>query len=234
MGDATLETGMRLLVAEDDRKVASFIRQGLEEEGYAVEVAADGAVALDLLLGGPPFDLVILDVMLPRYDGFQVLKRLRERRVETPVLVLTARDTVPDRVAGLDLGADDYLTKPFAFDEFLARVRALLRRGHGRRVALLRVTDLTLDPATREVTRGNRKVDLTVREYALLEFLMRNVGRVQTRSMLTEHVWGLSFDTESNVVDVYVGYLRRKVDGPGEQRLIHTIRGAGYVLRAGL
>ena len=234
MGDATLETGMRLLVAEDDRKVASFIRQGLEEEGYAVEVAADGAVALDLLLGSPPFDLVILDVMLPRYDGFQVLKRLRERRVETPVLVLTARDTVPDRVTGLDLGADDYLTKPFAFDEFLARVRALLRRGHGRRVALLRVTDLTLDPATREVTRGNRKVDLTVREYALLEFLMRNVGRVQTRSMLTEHVWGLSFDPESNVVDVYVGYLRRKVDGPGEERLIHTIRGAGYVLRAGL
>jgi heavy metal response regulator len=222
---------MRLLVAEDDRKVASFIRQGLEEEGYVVEVAPDGAAALDLLLGGPPFDLVVLDVMLPRHDGFAVLKRLRERRIETPVLFLTARDTVPDRVAGLDLGADDYLTKPFSFDELLARIRALLRRGHGQRSSRLNVADLSLDPATREVTRGPRKVELTVREYALLEFLMRNVGRVQTRSMLTEHVWGLNFDPESNVVDVYVGYLRRKVDGPGEQRLIHTIRGAGYVLR---
>jgi DNA-binding response OmpR family regulator len=234
MGGATLEATMRLLVAEDDRKVASFIRQGLEEEGYAVEVAPDGAAALDTLLAGPPFDLVVLDVMLPRQDGFSVLKRMRERRIETPVLFLTARDTVPDRVAGLDLGADDYLTKPFSFDELLARIRALLRRGHGQRSSRLRVTDLTLDPATREVTRGARKVELTVREYALLEFLMRNVGRVQTRSMLTEHVWGLNFDPESNVVDVYVGYLRRKVDGPGEQRLIHTIRGAGYVLRDGV
>ena len=224
---------MRLLVAEDDRKVASFIRQGLEEEGYAVEVAPDGATALDLVLASPPFDLVVLDVMLPRQDGFSVLKRMRERRIETPVLFLTARDTVPDRVAGLDLGADDYLTKPFSFDELLARIRALLRRGHGRRVPLLHVSDLTLDPATREVTRGSRKVELTLREFALLEFLMRNVGRVQSRSMLTEHVWGLNFDPESNVVDVYVGYLRRKVDGPGDLRLIHTVRGAGYVLRDG-
>jgi DNA-binding response OmpR family regulator len=222
---------MRLLVAEDDRKVASFIRQGLEEEGYAVEVAPDGAVALDLILGGPPFDLVILDILLPRRDGFAVLRTLREHRIETPVLFLTARDTVPDRVAGLDLGADDYLTKPFAFDELLARVRALLRRGQGRRAPLLKVADLTLDPATREVTRGDRKIGLTVREYALLEYLMRHAGRVQTRPMLAEHVWGLDFDPESNVVDVYVGYLRRKVDGPGERRLIHTMRGAGYVLR---
>jgi two-component system, OmpR family, copper resistance phosphate regulon response regulator CusR len=224
---------MRLLVAEDDRKVASHIRQGLEEEGYAVEVAPDGTAALDLLLGGPPFDVVILDVMLPRQDGFAVLRKLREGRIDTPVLFLTARDTIPDRVAGLDLGADDYLTKPFSFDELLARIRALLRRGGGRRVPLLQVSDLTLDPATREVTRGTRKVELTVREFALLEFLMRNVGRVQSRSMLTEHVWGLNFDPESNVVDVYVGYLRRKVDGPGELRLIHTVRGAGYVLRDG-
>ena len=222
---------MRLLVAEDDRKVASFIRQGLEEEGYVVEVAPDGAVALDRLLGGPGFDLVILDILLPRKDGFAVLRALRERRIETPVLILTARDTVPDRVAGLDLGADDYLTKPFAFDELLARVRALLRRGQGRRLPLLKVGDLALDPATREVTRGDRKIELTVREYALLEYLMRHAGRVQTRPMLTEHVWGLDFDPESNVVDVYVGYLRRKIDGPGERRLIHTMRGAGYVLR---
>jgi DNA-binding response OmpR family regulator len=221
---------MRLLVAEDDRKVASFIRQGLQEEGYAVEVAPDGAAALDLILGGSRFDLVILDVLLPRRDGFAVLRTLRERRIETPVLFLTARDTVPDRVAGLDLGADDYLTKPFAFDELLARVRALLRRGQGQRVPLLRVADLTLDRATRAVTRGDRKIGLTVREYALLEYLMRHAGRVQTRPMLAEHVWGLDFDPESNVVDVYVGYLRRKVDGPGERRLIHTLRGAGYVL----
>src|SRR5262245_55445947 len=158
MGDATLEATMRLLVAEGDRTVASFMRQGPVEEGYAVEVAPDGAAALDLLLEGPSFDLVVLDLMLPRQDGFTVLQRLRERRIETPVLFLTARDTVPDRVAGLDLGADDYLTKPFAFDELLARVRALLRRGHGRRVARLRVTDLTLDPATREVTRRSRKL----------------------------------------------------------------------------
>ncbi|HEY8202510.1 MAG TPA: response regulator transcription factor [Actinomycetota bacterium] len=222
---------MRLLVAEDDRKVASFIRQGLGEEGYAVEVAPDGAAALDLILGGPPFDLVILDVLLPRRDGFAVLRTLREHRIETPVLFLTARDTIPDRVAGLDLGADDYLTKPFAFDELLARVRALLRRGQGRHLPLLKVADLTLDPATREVTRGDRKIGLTVREYALLEYLMRHAGRVQTRPMLAEHVWGLDFDPESNVVDVYVGYIRRKIDGPGERRLIHTIRGAGYVLR---
>ena len=231
MDGATLDAGMRLLVAEDDRKVASFIRQGLEEEGYAVEIAPDGAAALDLILGGPRFDLVILDVLLPRQDGFAVLRTLREHRIETPVLFLTARDTIPDRVAGLDLGADDYLTKPFAFDELLARVRALLRRGQGRHAPLLKVADLTLDPATREVTRGDRKIGLTVREYALLEYLMRHAGRVQTRPMLAEHVWGLDFDPESNVVDVYVGYIRRKIDGPGERRLFHTIRGAGYVLR---
>ena len=223
---------MRLLVAEDDRKVASFLRQGLEEEGYAVEVARDGAAALDLILADPPFDLVILDVMMPRRDGFAVLKSVRERRIDTPVLVLTARDAVPDRVTGLNLGADDYLTKPFSFDELLARVRALLRRGQGRRLPLLQVADLALDPATREATRGTRRIELTAREYALLERLMRHAGRVQTRAALTEHVWGLTFAPESNVVDVYVGYLRRKVDGPGERRLIHTLRGAGYVLRA--
>jgi len=222
---------MRLLVAEDDRKVASFLRQGLEEEGYAVEVARDGAAALDLILADPPFDLVILDVMMPRRDGFAVLKSVRERRIDTPVLVLTARDSVADKVRGLDLGADDYLTKPFSFDEFLARVRALLRRGAAPG-PVLRVADLTLDPSTREVRRGSRRITLTVREHALLEYFMRNAGRVLTRPMLAEHVWGLDFDAESNIVDVYVGYLRRKIDGLGEARLLHTVRGAGYVLRA--
>ena len=223
---------MRVLVAEDERKVANFIRQGLEEEGHTVEVAEDGAEALDRLLASLPYDLVVLDVMLPRRDGFSVLKALRDKRVSTPVLLLTARDAVADKVAGLDLGADDYLTKPFAFDEFLARVRALLRRQAGQAAPALRLEDLTLDPATRGVSRGSRSIGLTTREFALLEYFMRNAGRVLTRPMIAEHVWGVDFDRESNVIDVYVGYLRRKIDGPGERPLLHTVRGAGYVLRA--
>ena len=223
---------MRVLVVEDERKVANFIRQGLEEEGHTVEVAEDGAEALDRLLAGLPYDLVVLDVMLPRRDGLSVLKALRDNRVSTPVLLLTARDGVADKVAGLDLGADDYLTKPFAFDEFLARVRALLRRQAGQAAPALRLEDLTLDPATRGVSRGSRSIGLTTREFALLEYFMRNAGRVLTRPMIAEHVWAVDFDRESNVIDVYVGYLRRKIDGPGERPLLHTVRGAGYVLRA--
>jgi DNA-binding response OmpR family regulator len=222
---------MRILVVEDERKVASFIRQGLEEEGYAVDVAADGAAAVDLALGGIPYDLIVLDIMLPKRDGFAVLRALREHRMTAPVLVLTARDRVPDRVAGLDLGADDYLTKPFVFEEFLARIRALLRRATAQRTPTLQLADLRLDPATRRVTRGARTITLTAREYALLEYFLRNVGRVLTRPMLAEHVWGIDFDPESNVIDVYVGYLRRKVDLPGETRLCHTPRGTGYVMR---
>jgi DNA-binding response OmpR family regulator len=222
---------MRVLVVEDERKVASFIRQGLQEEGYTVEVAPDGAVASDLILAGPPYDLIVLDVMLPRQDGFSVLKGMRSRRIETPVLLLTARDSVADKVRGLDLGADDYLSKPFSFEEFLARVRALLRRGQGQRAPVLRLADLTLDPATREVARGARRVTLTTREYALLEYFLRNPGRVLTRPMLAEHVWGLDFDPESNIIDVYVGYVRRKIDGEGERKLLHTVRGAGYVMK---
>ena len=222
---------MRILVVEDERKVASFIRQGLAEEGHTVEVAADGETALDLVQAGPPYDLIVLDLMLPKVDGFAILKAVRDQRVTTPVLVLTARDSVADKVRGLDLGADDYLTKPFSFDEFLARVRALLRRGAAA-VPVLSVADLTLDPSTREVRRNGRRITLTVREHALLEYFMRNAGRVLTRPMLAEHVWGLDFDPESNIVDVYVGYLRRKIDGPGDTRLLHTVRGAGYVLRA--
>jgi DNA-binding response OmpR family regulator len=222
---------VRILVVEDERKVANFIRQGLTEEGHSVEVASDGATALDLLVDGPPPDLVVLDLMLPKVDGFAILKAARQRRVSTPVLILTARDSVADKVRGLDLGADDYLTKPFAFDEFLARVRALLRRGAVAAAPRLQLGDLTLDPATREVWRGSRRITLTTREYALLEYFLRNPGRVLTRPMLAEHVWGLDFDPESNIVDVYVGYLRRKVDGPDDTRLVHTVRGAGYVLR---
>jgi len=223
---------MRILVVEDERKVASFLRQGLEEEGHAVEVAGDGAVALDLMQGDQAYDLVVLDVMLPKRDGFEVLKVLRAQKIKTPVLMLTARDGVADRVAGLDGGADDYLTKPFAFEEFLARVRALLRRGATQGAPALKLLDLALDPATREVVRGRRRITLTAREYALLEYFLRNAGRVLTRPMIAQHVWGLDFDPESNIVDVYVGYLRRKIDGEGDRRLLHTLRGAGYKLAA--
>ena len=222
---------MRILIVEDERKVANFISQGLQEEGHTVEVAKDGEAALDLLRHGPPYDLIVLDVMLPRLDGVAVLRAARAARVTSPVLMLTARDAVADKVTGLDAGADDYLTKPFSFDEFLARVRALLRRLDGRREPILRLADLTLDPATRVVARGQRHIELTTREHALLEYFLRNPGRILTRPMLAEHVWGLDFDPESNVVDVYVGYLRRKIDGPGDARLLHTVRGAGYVLR---
>jgi DNA-binding response OmpR family regulator len=175
--------------------------------------------------------LIILDVMLPGQDGFGVLKTLRAHKVAVPVLILTARDSVPDRVAGLDLGADDYLTKPFAFEEFLARVRALLRRRDVARAPVLTIDDLVVDPATRRVTRGERRIELTARQYALLEYFLRNAGRVLSRPMIAQHVWGLGFDAESNVIDVYVGYLRRKIDRDRERRLLHTVRGAGYVLQ---
>jgi DNA-binding response OmpR family regulator len=220
----------RILVVEDEMKVASFLRQGLEEEGHAVELAADGAAALDRLLGGPGYDLVVLDVMLPRRDGFEVLETLRRQRVQTPVLMLTARHAVPDKVMGLDLGADDYLTKPFAFDELLARVRALLRPRVAGCPSVLRRADLALDLATRRATRRGRRIALTSREYALIEYLLRNADRVVTRPMIAQHVWGMDFDPESNIIDVYVGYLRRKIDGAGERRLIHTVRGTGYML----
>jgi DNA-binding response OmpR family regulator len=223
---------MRILVVEDDRKVARFVRQGLCEEGHAVEIAKDGPEALDFVFTDPAYDLIVLDVMLPGEDGFGVLKALRSRKLAVPVLMLTARDSVADKVAGLDLGADDYLTKPFAFEEFLARVRALLRRRDTDRAPVLRLDDLTVDPATRRVARGERRLELTARQYALLEYFLRNVGRVLTRQMIAQHVWGLDFDAESNVIDVYVGYLRRKIALDHERPLLHTVRGAGYVLQA--
>ncbi|MBI2456866.1 MAG: response regulator transcription factor [candidate division NC10 bacterium] len=222
---------MRILVVEDDRKVASFIRKGLTEEGYAVDVASDGetglAMGLDRL-----HDVIVLDVMLPGMPGFQVVRELRQAKVTTPVLLLTARDAVEDKVQGLDAGADDYLTKPFAFAELLARIRALLRRGTAARAPLLQVADLTLDPATRTVTRGREAISLTNREFALLEYLMRSAGRVLTRTMIAEHVWDYSFDSGTNVIDVYVNYLRKKIDAGRERKLIHTVRGVGYVLKA--
>jgi heavy metal response regulator len=231
-GTWTAEGRVRILVVEDDRKVAEFIRKGFTEEGYAVDVAAEGetglAMALDRL-----HDVVILDIMLPGRSGLQVVRDLRQAQVRTPVLLLTARDAVEDKVQGLDAGADDYLTKPFAFVELLARVRALLRRGADARLPVLQVADLVLDPATRTVRRGGERVALTNREFALLEYLMRNRGRVLTRTMIAEHVWDYSFDSSTNVIDVYVNYLRKKIDAGREPKLLHTVRGVGYVLKAG-
>jgi len=222
---------MRLLVIEDEKKVARFIKKGLEEEGYAVDLAFDGEEGLAMVLD-QVHDLIILDMALPKIDGLQVLKKLRERKVPVPVLLLTVRATIEDKVLGLDSGADDYLTKPFAFQELLARIRALLRRKAEVGPPLLQVEDLVLDPARHLVTRGGEKIDLTSKEFALLEYLMRNAGRVLTRAMISEHVWSYDFDTETNVIDVYVNYLRRKIDSGGEKKLIHTVRGSGYVLKS--
>jgi len=221
---------MRILVVEDDRKVASFIRKGLEEEGHTVDVAPDGEAALTRALDAPP-DLLLLDVMLPKRDGFSVLKALRADGMKAPVLMLTARDAVSDRVAGLDSGADDYLTKPFAFEELLARVRALLRRGGDRASAVLRVGDLTLNPDTHEVSRSDRPIELTQREFELLEYLMRNERLVISRQKLLDEVWGYDPFSITNTIEVFVSNLRRKLEADGEPRLLHTVRGAGYVLR---
>ena len=218
---------MRILVVEDEQKVASFIQKGLAEEGYAVDVAADGEDGLAMALDGV-HDLVVLDIMLPVRDGLAVLREMRGRRVQTPVLLLTARDAVADRVAGLDTGADDYLVKPFAFDELLARIRALLRRRGGDRAALLRAADLSLDPATREVRRGGKKIDLTPKEYALLEILASRSGAVVPRLELQQRLYPGTGAAGSNVVDVLVGRLRRKLHPPGAAPLIHTRRGFGY------
>jgi heavy metal response regulator len=222
---------MRILVVEDEKKVASFIKKGLEEEGYAVDIAADGEDGLDMALTRV-HDLIILDIRLPRMDGLHVLQALRQDGVTAPVLLLTVRATIEDKVLGLDAGADDYLTKPFAFQELVARVRALLRRRTEAEPTVLRIGDLTLDPARRTVARGGEKIDLTPREFALLDYFMRNPGRVLTRTMITEHVWDYSFDTSTNVIDVYVNYLRRKIDAGREPKLLHTVRGVGYMLKA--
>ena len=222
---------MRILVVEDERKLAGVIRRGLEEQGYAVDLAYDGEEGLELA-EVEPYDLVLLDIMLPKLDGLEVCKRLRARRRNMPVLMLTARDAVDDRVAGLDAGADDYLVKPFAFRELLARVRALLRRDGLSKDPVLRVGDLELDTVRHEVRRAGRPVELTSKEYAILEYFARNPNRVLTRTQIAEHVWDYDFVAMSNVVDVYVRYLRRKLNDEHEPRLLRTIRGTGYQLKA--
>ena len=221
---------MRILLVEDEKKVASFIRKGLEEEGYAVDLASDGETGSDMGLDGV-HDLIILDINLPGKDGLAVLGELRKKKVTTPVLLLTVRTAIEDKVIGLDTGADDYLTKPFAFQELLARVRALLRRQTDAEAPLLEIADLTLDPARRLVFRGEEKIELTTKEFALLDYFMRNPDRVLTRTMIAEHVWDYDFDPMTNVIDVYVNYLRKKIEGGREQKLIHTVRGVGYVLK---
>jgi two-component system OmpR family response regulator len=221
---------MRVLIVEDEVKMAGLLRRGLQEEGYAVDVAQSGSEAVWAGTENP-YDAIVLDVMLPDIDGFTVCRRLREAGRWAPILMLTARDSVPDRIAGLDAGADDYLTKPFAFTELLARLRALIRRGAGERPIALQSDGLTLDPATRRVVVGSTQVDLTAKEFALLEFFLRHPGEVLTRSRIIEHVWDFAYDGDSNVVDVYVRYLREKVDRPFGRHSIETVRGAGYRLR---
>ena len=220
---------MRILLAEDDAPVARFVRKGLEAEHYAVDVASDGEEA-QFMIDEFDFDLVILDLNLPRVDGLEVLKHTRARKASLPILILTARSGIEARVKGLDLGADDYLGKPFSFIELAARVRALLRRNHQPAEVKLRVADLEMDRVERRITRAGRNIELTPREFTFLEYLMRNAGRCVTRAMIIEHVWNFSFDTMTNVVDVYINYLRKKIDEGFAPKLIHTIRGAGYQL----
>lgn len=222
---------MRILVVEDDEKMARLLKHGLQEEGFAVDVAPNAAEA-EWLGTEHDYGAIVLDVMLPDGDGFEVCSRLRQAGRWTPILMLTARDAVDDRVRGLDTGADDYLTKPFAFAELLARMRALVRRGAEERPTSLRVGTLELDPATRRVQRRGAEIDLTAKEFALLEFFMRHPDEVLTRTSIIEHVWDFAYAGTSNVVDVYVRYLREKIDRPFDTRSIETVRGAGYRFRA--
>jgi DNA-binding response OmpR family regulator len=222
---------MRILVVDDDRRLCAVIKRGLLEEGYAVDLAHDGEEG-EYLAEVNPYDLIILDIMMPNKDGIHVCHELRVKKINTPILMLTAKDAVEDRVKGLDTGADDYLVKPFAFNELLARVRALLRREGVSKSPELQVGDLTLNSLTRQVWRGQRPVELTTKEYVILEYFMRHPNVVVTRTMLEEHAWDYDFDSLSNLIDVYIRRLRRKIDNEGEDSLIQTVRGAGYRLKA--
>ncbi|MBS1912167.1 MAG: response regulator transcription factor [Bacteroidetes bacterium] len=224
---------MKLLIIEDEKKVAKFIEQGLREEHYEIICAYDGEQGLEMALSGD-FDGIVLDLMLPKRDGISLLREFRARGMTTPVLILTAKGTIQDKITGLDSGADDYLAKPFHFEELTARIRSLLRRSSVEKSTQLKVGDLTLDPISRKARRGNTDIELTAREYALLEYLMRNADRVLSRSVITQHVWNYNFAVDSNLVDVYINRLRNKVEADGGSRLIHSIRGVGYVMREGV
>lgn len=221
---------MRILIIEDEKKLASFIRRGLKERNYAVDAAHDGNEGF-FLADTNPYDLIILDIMLPQKDGISICRELRKNKNETPILMLTARDEVEDKIGGLDAGADDYLTKPFAFGELLARVRALIRRKHSVKTTKIKAADLELDQLTHKVTRAGKSIELTSTEYSLLEYLMLNANQVVTRTMISEHVWGDDFDSFSNVINVYINYLRQKIDSDFEKKLIQSIRGTGYILK---
>lgn len=222
---------MKILLVEDEKKVANLIKKGFEEEGLSVDVAEDGNKALDFI-SSTDYDLIILDIMLPGKDGYEVLKEIKKRGVAKPIMMLTAKDTTQDKVMGLDAGADDYMTKPFAFEELLARVRALLRRGHAIEKALpIQIHDLVIDPVTRKVTRAGKEIELTSKEYGLLEYMARNKNRILTRTMIAENVWEYQFDSLTNIIDVYINYLRRKIDKDSSKKLIHTVRGVGYMLK---
>jgi len=221
---------LRVLVVEDDSKLAAVLRQGLKEQGFAADVARDGGRGLEMALA-TDYDAILLDVMLPGKNGFDLLRQLRSRGRSAPVLVLTARSAVDDRIRGLDLGADDYLAKPFDFKELLARLRAITRRLPVEPRTALKAADLELDRSSRQVQRGGKRIELTAKEFALLEYLMRKKGVVVTRGMILDHVWDMDYDGGSNLVEVYVNYLRRKIDHDFQPKLIHTVRGTGYVLR---
>ena len=220
---------MRLLVIEDNPKMAALIRKGLTEQGYAVDVACSGQDG-EFMAADEAYDAVVLDLMLPDQDGLLVCRNLRRRGVHKPILMLTALSTTQDKITGLDAGADDYLTKPFEFDELVARIRALLRRGQAREASTLKFEDIEMDLLKRTVTRGGQKVKLTTKEFALLEYFLRSPNRVLSRTAIGEHVWDMNFDSDSNVIDVYVSMLRRKLDKGFDQRLIHTVIGTGYML----
>jgi heavy metal response regulator len=221
---------MYILVVEDQEKVAKFLEKGLREEGHSIDIAFDGSEGLTMALINH-YDIIILDIMLPKKNGIEVLKELRNKRISTPILMLTARDSLEDKIQGLDIGADDYLTKPFAFAELLARIRAILRRGNSERSVELTAGDLILNPATRQVHRAGEEILLTNKEYSLLEYFLRNKGQVLTRSLISEHIWGYQFDTGTNIVNVYVNYLRNKIDNGFDKKLIHTVRDVGYILK---
>jgi heavy metal response regulator len=224
------EFTMRVLVVEDERRLASIIKRGLIEEGYVVDAVYDGEEA-QYMAETTSYDLIVLDIMLPKKDGIAVCKDLRAKKINTPILMLTARDSVEDKVKGLDSGADDYMIKPFAFSELLARIRALLRRESLSKTPKIQVGDLVMDTLTREVWRGKRKIDLTTKEYSILEYFMSHPNMVITRTMIEENAWDYEYDSMSNIIDVYIRRLRRKVDEEGEDSLIQTIRGAGYRLK---
>jgi heavy metal response regulator len=222
---------MRILVVEDEKKIADFIKRGLKEEGYSVDTANDGDSGY-FLAGTNDYDAIVLDLMLPKTDGLTVCKKIRADKNRVPIIILTAKNTVADKVAGLDVGADDYLTKPFAFAELLARLRSVMRKNEGQDASKLLVNDLVMDLISHKVFRAGKEIELTAKEYSLLEYLMRNAGRVVTRTSISEHVWDISFDTDTNVIDVYVNYLRKKIDKGPSRKLISTVRGRGYILKA--